>query len=198
MNKYCEKSFLLSAMSSELWAASHIKKFFNIGNINNLSFDREKVTNQIEDELSHSRSLEGILLIKGSYALRKEPRAGMQEILYKNIAGIIPPSIEYKDEEYFWDYHEIMEKRAIWIYKTVVRVTSCPIIKIVLNKIIKEEAGHINNKLSGNFRTKQLIQADEWLFKEYIPKEYGTLNLLDCDKFWEDYWQKLVDESIWN
>lgn len=182
-----EIELLKTAMCSELWAYTSLYDKYEVTK-------DENTLSQAEDELKHFNMLKGLVLLNGGESDKESTILAMQHILYENVCGIKLPNPTNKDDnEFFFLFHEIMERRAIWIYKTLILSTDNDIIKKVLRQILKDEAGHIHTiPKTNNIRVNNLVAADQWLFKEHLPNYYNNMKLTECERFWEDYWENNI------
>lgn len=185
-----EVELLKTALCSELWAYESLNRMGSW-------IDSFEIKDQAEDEFRHANMLEALILLSGKPSDKKSSTDGMQTVLYQNVCGIsLPKSDKREDIQFFFAFHEIMERRAIWIYKTLIRSTNNKIIKEILQQILKDEAGHIHKiPVSDNIKINNLIAADKWLFKYHLPRHYNNMKLTECPKFWEDYWNHNIIQA---
>lgn len=150
---------------------------------------------QIQDEVDHSNVLRSLIEpnIKNFPIDPNDISFAFQEIIFKNTAGITLSKIP--NIEVFLQMHNIMEMRAAWIYKTVLRYPGYieENVRNALKKIIDDEKGHVHDVNIDHPLTKIIYDADKWLFKNHL-KKFNSLNLLESNEFWESYYFR---KNVW-
>lgn len=182
-NSSYDEYFINSAYLSELWAVQDLKKKLDL-NIGAKSL----LEDQIADEIRHAQMLRNSLLNVG-FSVCDDIRFAMQEVIHFHTALIDPKDVE-SQPELFWSFHEIMERRAIWNYRTCIVGGIAPAYRAVLKRIIKDEKGHLTGRplYRDHALVKRWIAADAWVFNHHIKQYYNNLNLLKSHQFWKDYY----------
>jgi hypothetical protein len=177
-----EYFFINSAYLSELWAFENLKQMYV-----NKKFVDEETYQQMIDEERHARMLRNIL-IQHNFNPIDELKFAMQEVLYKKVCHVDYSIYEHEKSE-FSGMHTIMEKRAIWNYKTFLLGSKNDELKKVVRLIIKDEKQHIR-KVPKSKNLMELEKQDRWLYRNYLYLKYNKMNLLQCLEFWEKYFSK--------
>ena len=175
-----EHKFINSAFLSELWAAHDLeekKSYFKIPDV--------LIDQQIEDEYRHAKMLRKSI---ENYGIKPilDTKYAMQNIIYKSVCGLNLKNT-YSSMDLFWSMHEIMEKRAIWNYKTFNLGGKSATYKSILKNILLDEKNHLKKKEISNPKSEHISKLDRWVHRIHFFKFYNRMNLLDSPKFWEDY-----------
>lgn len=171
--------FFNSAYLSELWAAQDLIEKRDSGLIAG-----GQVEEQIEDELRHARMLKNSMINFGFQPV-EDLSFSMHEVIYHQICCIDLKAV-YGSPVSFWGMHNIMEKRALWNYRTYLRGGRIDEYKSVLKKIIDDEKGHIKD-LASNPIVDLIAQMDRWVYRIHLAQHYNKMDLIRCDSFWKDY-----------
>jgi hypothetical protein len=181
----CEAMFLNSAYLSELWAAIELEKSLNFG----FSIETKLIESQIQDEYRHAKMIKRLLQENG-FDVNEDLRFSMQQSLHLNLS--LFPEFNNSNPELIWGFHEIMERRAVWNYKTSLRLGFSEKFVPVLKKIIEDEKSHLGRHLVNwkNPTLTQWVTSEKDLFRRRIPKAYGLFDHLHNPKFWSDYYNQ--------
>lgn len=174
--------FINSAYLSELWAAHDLQAKLNWG------FRSSNLTQQIDDELRHAEMLKKAMQTQGFEPIH-DTKFAMQNVIYKKICAL-ELSETFSSEQVFLGVHEIMEKRALWNYRTYIIGGNNNTYKKILAQIIKEEKAHFRNIDLSNPILESINKLDYWVYRSYIAKKYNNVDLLRCLDFWKDYFGK--------
>jgi len=181
------KNLLHVSYISERWAVEDLtwgQEYFGLD-----------LRDQIQDEVDHSKILRALIEphIDNFVVDPDNILFAFQEIMFKNTARIVLSKIT--NLEVFLQMHNIMEMRAAWIYKTVLRYPGDigDDVRNSLTKIIDDEKGHVHDVKIDHPLTKIIHDADRWLFKSHL-KKFNSLNLLESDDFWHAYY---VKKNVW-
>lgn len=185
-----DAAFLNSAYLSELWAVQdliRIKKKFS----SQWTDGKEK---QLNDETRHARLLLNLLHETGS-AVVYSLKYSMQERLYRPYLDLSTASTLSESSI----VHNMTESRALWIYKTYLKIRPESSFKNTIESIIEDEKGHFecNDFLieeSDLFLKKTLQAVDKLIFREVLPNTYGRLVYQNL-QFWENYYKDCVFEK---
>lgn len=143
---------------------------------------------QIDDEVRHSDVLRQILESRGVLDVMGEsPTVAFQNTMIGNTARLSLARIQNKDV--FLTMHNIMERRATYIYLTYLKTGHDPEIRAVLRQIIEDEKGHTHALDLSHPVSRRIAETDHWLFSDFLPKKYQR-RLLQSDAFWSDYYEK--------
>ncbi len=180
MSTLLEHKFINSAYLSELWAAQDLEEKRNYFHQASLNIDK-----QIEDEYRHA-----LMLKKGMTYLGYEPiedvKFAMQNVIFKSVCNIDLKN-SYSSPELFLITHEVMERRALWNYRTYRLGGTIDYYKDILNKIIEDEKGHVRNLVVTHPQGLLIQKADRWAHRQHLAKHYNKMNLLESSDFWNDY-----------
>lgn len=164
---------------SELWAVRDLEwgqAYFGID-----------LNEQTEDERRHAAILKALLVRNGASQLGDDLDFAFQNVMFRNTARIDLSRIPHRDV--FLQMHNIMERRAVWIYRTYMRGGRDPEIKKVLTSLMEDEKGHTHDLDLSHEVTRTIHGTDQWLFGQHL-RRYNGLNLLACTDFWTDYYNK--------
>ncbi len=175
--------FLEIAYLSELWAAKDLQNKSG-------RYGSSRLTNQIEDEYRHAEMLRRVMRQEG-YTPCDDVSYAMQNVLFHDV-GMVDLAETMKNQAVFEGVHEIMERRAIWCYRTYLAGGSVQRYKNVLRIIIQDERGHIFGVSMANPLLTAIKKLDSYLFRVHLPRHYNQMNLLKCDKFWHDYFDATI------
>lgn len=181
IHKTLDDAFINSAYLSELWASIDLIRCKKAGHA--WSPEREI---QLQDEVRHANALLNVLKSQTGI-LVKDLQFSMQEKLFKD-------KVNLSETNSIGDVslvHDITERRAVWIYKTYLKMATNPVYKSVITEILADEKNHfaVNKKEAHPDHTpysKKVKKTDFLIFKEYLPSKYGQ-KLFSSSRFWEDY-----------
>lgn len=178
-----------SAYLSELWAVNDLlnfKKNFKLA----WSDQREA---QLQDEKKHARMCLSVLKTETQNVIYSLDYA-MQETIFKKKWTLGHAS---SDEE-FSAIQEVMENRALWIYRTYLKVGKNNRYKDVFKAIILDEKIHRQIGKEKNIRFtpiyKSISTVDRYFFRTYLPSKYGQM-LFSSPQFWNDYYQGYTESA---
>ncbi len=185
----CEIKFLNSAYLSELWAARDLESF--------LAFCPKEmasqVENQIEDEYRHSAQIKRSILNAG-FPVEEDLTLSMQKNLHFRF-GIVPEKSYLQDHALLVGFHELMERRAVWNYRTALRTGMDKQFHSLLKQILQDEKSHIDG-FSANWAhpTLQLWKNQEYeFFRTRLPRAYGLGDHVHNTNFWDHYFKRSLD-----
>ena len=185
--KLLDHYLIESAYYSELWAVYDIQwKIQNAGWDFLQGSKLNRFHLQLVEEKRHVCMLREAMKAEGYTPRDNTIKYAMQNVIFHN-AGHFDLSVSV-NSDLFMFFHELMEKRAIWIYRTYLFGGTIERYKTVLQAIIKEEKEHLHNIKCDHRDAKHLIDVDRYLFYQALPKKYNNMNLLDCPEFWDDYY----------
>jgi len=180
--KKIEFAFLNSAYLSELWAVNDLLRFKK-EYPNCWGLDRES---QLIDEIKHANLLLNYLKDNNSFII-KDTKYSMQERLYRRFFNLG----QTENMKEFSTVHEMSEERAVWIYKTFLKINPESPAKSIINEILMDEKNHfkINDivKTDTTFFLKGPAAVDKLLFRGYLPEKYGH-QLFYNESFWVNYY----------
>ncbi len=177
-----DEAFINSAYLSELWAVQDLLKlknnyklFWNAG--------REK---QLQDEINHARILLDALKISSKTVIT-DLAYSMQERLYRKHFNL---SLCHSVEQHAL-IHDMTESRAIWIYKTYMKINPNSKYNNIFRQILNDEQNHFNIDDSINqnseFTKASLKAVDRLIFRAYLPEKYGA-RIFENEEFWNWYY----------
>ena len=176
--------FIHISYLSELWAVQDLTWGASYFNVN--------LDEHIQDEINHSKILKSFLNIlsddRGLVSNVDDITYAFQNIIIHNTGRMNISKLT--DFNAFKQMHNIMERRAAWIYKTYMLGGTNEKVKKALSKIIDDEKDHVHDLVIDNFYAKQIYNLDRYLFLNQLRRKYNNLNLLKSDNFWDDYYQK--------
>jgi hypothetical protein len=150
------------------------------------------LSEHIQDEINHAKILKALLKdLEDTRQLVKDVddvSFSFQNIIFRNTGRF--NLAKFTNFNAFQQMHNIMERRAAWIYKTYVLGGSNEKIKKALRSIIDDEKGHVHDIQIDDFYARQIYELDQHLFLTQLRKKYNNLNLLKSDQFWNDYYQR--------
>ncbi|MFP5520669.1 MAG: hypothetical protein ACLGGX_12250 [Bdellovibrionia bacterium] len=180
--KDLDSAFINSAYLSELWAVQDLLRFKQDHPLE-WSSEREK---QLQDEVKHAASLLDCLR-KQRVEVEMDVSYSMQERLYSKYINL---SLARTPEEHAI-LHEMTEGRAVWIYKTYLKLRPDSPYKGALLQILEDEKNHFHldnlSSAGSDFLFKSLKAIDRMLFREVLPQKYGR-KIFENQNFWEWYY----------
>ncbi len=179
-------AFINSAYLSELWAVHDLLKMKKM-HASNWTKSRE---NQLQDEIKHANILLNALK-ESKVEIVYDLSFSMQERLYKKYIDL---SCSTKICE-FSIVHEMTESRALWIYKTFLRINPQTKYKSLLLGIIDDEKNHFNldPEISHNdqFSKNAYFSIDKIIFRKLLPQKYGN-KIFFNENFWTWYYSNSI------
>lgn len=175
-----DNQLMESAYLSELWAVENIERHI-------AKYDSLELRLQLDDEKRHAEILLEALRAEG-HEPRHDTAYSMQEVIYKNWQGLRVGAFTDIDQRHFAFAHEVTERRAIWIYRTYIRGGNVDRYKGICEQIIDDERGHLHEMTPTSTAMEDLARLDRAIFRRYIPGAYGSMDLLRCGEFWDDYY----------
>jgi hypothetical protein len=178
-----DDAFLNSAYLSELWA---VKDLIRIKNLfpKNWSTDREQ---QLNDEVRHARLLLNELK-KNSKVIVEDLAFSMQEKIYRKYINLS----SYNTMSSSGIVHNMTEARALWIYKTYLKVGNNQEYKDCIVGIIEDEKKHfiyntdVIDQQDSFFKTA-INSIDKAIFRTILPMQFGRV-IFNSDNFWKKYY----------
>ena len=188
VHKNSDDAFINSAYLSELWASMDLLRCKKSGY--NWSDEREV---QLQDEIRHSNILLNSLKSQ-TKVLVKNLNYSMQERLYKQRVNL-SQSANIGEVSHV---HDVTERRAVWIYKTYLKMGNNPIYKVAVTEILADEKNHfaVNKKEAHPIRSlyaEHVRNIDYSIFKNILPAKYGQ-QLFSSQNFWVDYYSGAKNE----
>jgi hypothetical protein len=174
-----DHSLIESAYLSELWAVQDIGEKLKL-------FPSRALEKQLAEERFHVELLGNCLAAEG-HLPRQETRWSMQEVIYRKVC-LIDLGATAASEVLFRGVHEITERRAIWIYRTYLLGGTVERYKKALRRILHDERGHIHRDYPANDVLRHVRRMDQWVFRIHLFRHYNRMNLLQCPRFWADYY----------
>lgn len=180
-----DDAFINSAYLSELWA---IKDLVRIRDLHPSQWSSDKDI-QLRDEVRHARLLRDQIK-KNSDVFIDDIRYSMQERLYRKYINLnLTQTVSAAAA-----VHNMTESRAVWIYKTYMKVGHNNEYKDCVSKIVMDEKQHFivnSNSINplDNFLTSALLSTDKLLFRKVLPSTYGAI-IFQSHSFWKDYYSE--------
>lgn len=182
-----ENAFINSAYLSEKWAVTQLMSFKKA----NPSLWDNDLEEQLNDEKRHANALHGFLSQRTERIQHDELSWSMQVRLYEFCSGI--DFTAYKKKDQFIAMQLIMEKRAVWIYKVYNRFGNNEDLKKLFKVILKDELRHLKPcQPFCEVTYNQIDNIDKWLFKTWIPKNFGDDVAVFNHLFWDYFFQPHV------
>lgn len=180
--------FIESAYYSELWALNDLRdKLQNSGWDFTEGSELDYIIPQIQDEQRHVAQTRNAMAAEGYTPRRNDDHFAMQYMIYKR-AGTVDLSNTFHDYKLFRFMHEMLEKRAIWIYRTYLIGGKIESYKDLCRDIIRDEYGHLHELKYQSAGTNFFNYVDRKMFHRHLPKYYNRMNLVECPEFWVDYY----------
>ena len=164
---------------SELWAARDLRQ-------KAARYPSLKLNAQTEDEFRHAAMLVDAMRGEG-HRLRGSLANAMQNAFFHRLGHLDLDGFGNESEELFWGLHDVMERRAIWCYKTYLRGGKVERYKATIRRILQDEKGHITEATSRHPKVRHLRHVDAQVFRRYIPSHFRDLNLIARPEFWQSY-----------
>jgi hypothetical protein len=191
--KTLDDAFLNTAYLSELWAVKdlvRIKKLFP----KSWNADREQ---QLNDESNHARLLLNELK-KNSKVIVEDLAFSMQERLYRKYINLS----ESNSISASGIVHNMTEARALWIYKTYLKVGTNQEYKNCILNIIEDEKRHFIYNTDcidqqDGFLTASIRSVDKAIFRTILPMQFGRI-IFNSEKFWNNYYEgaALIESAV--
>lgn len=170
--------FMEMAYASELWAAEDLLMKTKL-------FPDPFYEQQMKDEIRHARMLKSAMANEGFFT-NANSSLGIQNVFFKGLAGLDLTQTGLSEDD-FAGTHQILERRAVWGYRTYLRGGRIQSYKKVLAVIIEEEREHLKPFKPTTDWQKKVASADRWIYRGHLQSRYNRLRLLDCPEFWDHY-----------
>lgn len=169
------------AFVSELWAARDLEQKVAAG------FAPKSLQSQADDEYRHALLLAKCMKVNG-FAPIEDLTLAIQEMLYKKVC-LLDLAHSFQDYEVFTGIHQILERRAVWVYRTYCNGGRIDSYKKLLRQLIREERPHIHQRWRPEHPVvKNIALMDRWLHREFLPKQYGAFDSINNRRYWTEYY----------
>lgn len=187
-----DRSFMNHSYVSELWLQGYLTEIRE----KHPDWWSDEYEKQLDDERRHSRACLKVLEQDGA-VVSHSTSASIQEALYKNVGNLDFAEIETAED--FEAACHVIERRARFLYKIYGKHGRNERFKRVIATILSDEENHLklNKAVARGPFFEKAMQADRYIFGEYLPKKYGGDALRGIQVFVNPvYWADLFSGNI--